>query len=95
MNGLIIEYERVIKIKPANCSLCKGKLKDGFTEFTVHIEDQVIVITDVPAWKCINCGEAYFDFETSKKIDEVIDKVKNRDYLAKPIAAGEISLAEV
>ncbi len=95
MNGLIIAYERVIKIKPANCSLCKSKLKDGFTEFTVHVADQVIVITDVPAWKCINCSEAYFDFKTSKKIDVVIDKVKNRDYLTKPIAAEEISLADV
>ena len=85
----------MIKIKPANCSLCRSQLKDGFTEFTAHIEDQVIVITDVPAWKCTNCGEAYFDFETSKKIDDVISKVKNRDYLAKPIAAGAISLAEV
>ncbi|MHA2251260.1 MAG: type II toxin-antitoxin system MqsA family antitoxin [Candidatus Kariarchaeaceae archaeon] len=82
-------------MKPAECSLCKSKLKEGYTEFTVHIEDQVIVLTDVPAWKCVNCDESYFNFDTSKKIDNVIEKVKNRDYLAKPIAAGEISLANV
>ncbi|MCE7734774.1 MAG: type II toxin-antitoxin system MqsA family antitoxin [Candidatus Heimdallarchaeota archaeon] len=85
----------MIVIKPNICSFCRSEIKEGKTEFIVHLEGQVVVLTDVPAWICINCKEAYFDFKISTKIDEVIENIRDGDFRAKPIAAGEISLADL
>jgi YgiT-type zinc finger domain-containing protein len=54
---------------PDRCRFCKGKLRDGKTEFLAHAAGEVIVIKDVPAYVCDQCGEAYYTAEISRKID--------------------------
>lgn len=39
---------------PDNCSLCKGKLKMGTTEFIARASGEVVVIKDVPAFCLAN-----------------------------------------
>ena len=79
-------------MKLKKCSLCKGKLYEGKTEFIVRVGDEIIAIKDVPAYICENCGETYFTPEYSRKIDEVMKKFHEGKFLAHPIAAGEIEL---
>ena len=50
---------------PDRCSFCKGKLHEGKTEFLAHAAGEVIVIKDVPAYVCDQCGEAYYTAEIS------------------------------
>ena len=82
-------------MKPDICSFCRGKLVEGHTEFVAHVKESVIVIEDVPAWICEQCGEPYFSSETSQKIDVIMKQVHSGDFVAKPIAAGRISLSNV
>ncbi len=79
-------------MKPERCSLCKGKLRKGKTEFTVKVGKEVISIKDVPAYVCQKCGESYFTPEISRKIDKVMREFHKGKLLAHPIAAGEIKL---
>jgi len=79
---------------PEKCSLCKGALHEGKTEFLVRVYDEVIAIRDVPAYVCDRCGEAYFTAETSRKIDAIMDSVHRGTICCRPLAAGEIRLAE-
>jgi YgiT-type zinc finger domain-containing protein len=79
-------------LKPERCSLCKGKLQEGKTEFTVKVRKEIISIKDVPAYVCQECGEAYYTPETSRKIDKVMKDFHKGKLLAHPIAAGEIKL---
>jgi len=79
-------------MKPERCSLCKGKLRKGKTEFTVKVGKEVISIKDVPAYVCQEFGEAYFTPEISRKIDKVMKEFHKGKLLAHPIAAGEIKL---
>ncbi len=51
---------------PDTCC-CKGKLREGFTEFIVKVKNEVIVIKDVPALVCDCCDEAYITPETSER----------------------------
>jgi len=81
-------------MKPNKCSLCKGKLKKDKTEFTVKIDHKIISITDIPAYVCDNCGEAYFTPEASKLIDKAILKFSKDKVALYPISAGEISYKE-
>ena len=57
---------------PDRCSFCKGKLREGTTEFMAHAAGEVIVTKDVPAYVCEQCGEAYYTTGTSRKIDGVM-----------------------
>lgn len=66
---------------------------EGKTEFVARAGDEVIVIKDVPAYICENCGEAYFTAETSRKIDKVMEDFHKGKLLARPIAAGEVELS--
>lgn len=80
---------------PEICSVCKGKVKQGFTEFIAKVNDQIIVISDIPAWVCVNCDTAYFTHEISKKIDIIMEKVHNNKFVAKPLAAGKIQFSDI
>ena len=79
-------------MKPGLCQFCKGEMKEGKTEFMARVQDQVIVIKDVPAWVCERCGEAWFSYETSEKIDKVKRDVHAGTICVRPLAAGEIEL---
>ncbi len=79
---------------PEKCSLCKGALHEGKTEFLVRVQNEVIVVRDVPAYICDRCGEAYFTAETSRRIDAIMDRVHRGTICCRPLAAGEITLAE-
>jgi YgiT-type zinc finger domain-containing protein len=77
---------------PDNCSLCKGKLKIGTTEFIARVSGEVVVIKDIPAYVCEQCGEAYYTIEISHKIDGVMRDVHRKKLHARPLPAGEVSL---
>jgi len=79
-------------ISSDTCALCGGKLREGFTELVMKVENGVVVIKKVPALLCSCCGEAYVTPEVSEKIDEVMKEFWTGKLLARPLAAGEIEL---
>jgi YgiT-type zinc finger domain-containing protein len=79
-------------ISSDTCALCGGKLREGFTELVMKVENGVVVIKKVPALLCSCCGEAYVTPEVSEKIDEVMKEFRTGKLLARPLAAGEIEL---
>ena len=77
---------------PDRCSFCKGKLHKGNSEFMAHASGEVIVIKDVPAFVCEQCGEAYYTLETSRKIDGVMRDAHKKKLSMRPLPAGEVFL---
>ncbi|MHC4854970.1 MAG: type II toxin-antitoxin system MqsA family antitoxin [Planctomycetota bacterium] len=58
------------------CVICKqGQTHDGLTTVTLERGPTTVVIKDVPAEICENCGEFYLS-------EEVTDKVQNLAELA-------------
>ena len=58
------------------CVICKsGEVQPGATSFTVERGAMTLVLKGVPARVCSQCGEAYFDETTTKRIEEIADKV--------------------
>jgi len=58
-----------------NCVICKtGQAVDGATTVTLQRSDSVIVIKDVPAKVCGDCGEYYLDESTSAKVCALAEK---------------------
>lgn len=74
------------------CSLCKGKLVERKTEFMARVGNEVVVIKDVAAWICEQCGEAFFTASISRKIDDIMRDAHRGKLCLRPLAAGEVEL---
>ena len=56
------------------CPICKGLMKEGETELTMRRDRSVIVVEEVPALVCQDCGEASVDAKTSQRAYEVAEE---------------------
>jgi YgiT-type zinc finger domain-containing protein len=60
------------------CVICKGgEVKPGRTTLTVERGALTLVIKDIPARVCGNCGEAYFDDATTAQIEVIVEKAES------------------
>ncbi len=60
------------------CFYCKGSLERGKTSFTVTRKGYHLIIDDVPAWVCRQCGEALLDEEVVDLIQEMVREMDAR-----------------
>ena len=60
-----------------NCFMCKGELVEKKVNYMVDLESTIIIIKGVPAKVCNECKEQYFDDETSKNIENIVNKLKD------------------
>ena len=59
------------------CVICKsGEARPGATTFSVERGGMTLVLKRVPARVCDQCGEAYFDEATTKRIEEIAERVQ-------------------
>ena len=51
------------------CVICRnGETTPGITIFTFTDDETIVVVKDVPAKICDNCGEEYLDSETTRRL---------------------------
>lgn len=60
-------------IKP--CPLCGGDMADGVTAIPFFIDEKIIVVKDVPAEICSDCGEACMKSSVVGKIETLLDRL--------------------
>ena len=58
------------------CAICGGSAKPGRTTVSVDTGFGVIVIRDVPANVCSQCGEDWLSDETAGEVEAIIDKAR-------------------
>lgn len=56
--------------------MCKGNLEEKKVNYVVDLEDNIIIIKEVPAKVCTQCGEQYFDDETAENIEKMVNELK-------------------
>ena len=57
-----------------NCTLCKhGETAPGLVTVTLTRGDTVVVLKEVPAEVCENCGEYYLDSATAERLYQQAD----------------------
>lgn len=67
------------------CLICKNThMKEGTTILPIERGNAILLITDIPAQVCTNCGEPYLAEDTARDVQD----------LANETLAGEISYAE-
>jgi YgiT-type zinc finger domain-containing protein len=55
--------------------LSKGSAKDGFSTFTADADGCIIVIKGVPSLVCAQCGEASYNNETARRLEQIVVSV--------------------
>jgi len=55
------------------CMFCKGEMKRGTVPFHIDREGVHVILDEIPAWVCMQCGEAYFE---EKEVDSMQALVK-------------------
>jgi len=57
------------------CVICKtGDCHPGKTHFSAFVKDAFVVVKNVDALICDNCGEAYYDSETTAYIQQQVEQ---------------------
>ena len=54
----------------------KRMAEEKKVNYVVNLEETIIIIKGVPAKVCTECGEQYFDNETSENIEKIVNQLK-------------------
>ena len=59
------------------CFRCKGDTGNKHVKHAVTLDQSVIIVKNVPALVCMQCGEVYFVDETMSRLESIIDKLES------------------
>ena len=65
------------KMNNKRCPLCSGDMADGTTAIPFFIDEKIVVIKDVPAEICADCGEAYMKSSVVGEIETILDRLND------------------
>lgn len=71
------------------CLHCDGSLRQGRASYTVNRHGYHLIIDDLPAWICEQCGEPLFDEDTVDAIQAILRDLDQRvtELTVTPLAA--------
>lgn len=55
----------------SDCSFCGGKVREKRVRVDYRLGDELVIIEDVPAGVCEQCGEQYFTARVAKALEEL------------------------
>lgn len=73
---------------PSKCPICGGKVDSGKITFTVDLSSGVVVVRNVPAFVCTQCGEEWIDDPTAVKLEAIAAKAKAQNTQIEVMAMG-------
>jgi len=66
---------------PNKCPLCGGGKKAGRTTITVDLGFGVVVVRDVPASVCSQCGADWIDDSIASKLEEIVNDARQKRHI--------------
>ena len=58
------------------CQICGGTRKPGKTTYSVDLGDSVVVIRNVRAEVCVQCGEEWIDNDTAQELERITNEAR-------------------
>jgi len=62
----------------SKCPMCHGNMEQGKTTFTSDFAFGVVVVRQVPAHVCGQCGESWLSDATSEGLEKVVDDLRQK-----------------
>ena len=63
----------------ADCTYCGGEVVEKKIDYDYRRNNRLMVVSNVPAGVCRQCGEKYFRPEVLKKMDEIYHDIFDRN----------------
>lgn len=60
------------------CPLCGGDRAPGVVTFTADLKFGVVIVREVPALVCAQCGEEWIEHPVAKKLQTVVDEARRK-----------------
>ena len=70
-------------------------MKKNEVEVIKKAGEKVVVVKDVPAWVCKQCGERYYSIDTVERINGIVKEVSEEKVKMRKIFAGELNFKAV
>lgn len=68
------------------CNICGGKYVEKRITYTIEIDNKFILVENVPAKVCSQCGEELFSPDTVEKLQKTVwSKIKPRRIIQTPV----------
>lgn len=74
-----------------SCRMCHGNMENGKTTFTSDLGFGVVVVRQVPAKVCIQCGESWLSDATSEGLEKVVDDVRQKHSVVEVLNWNELN----
>ena len=59
------------------CPLCKGNMAPGKTSLPFSLDaGNVIVVINVPALVCDQCGDDFVEIDVVRKVENILDRIE-------------------
>jgi YgiT-type zinc finger domain-containing protein len=68
------------------CPLCGGRKQPGKTTYSVDLGSGVILVRNVPATVCVQCGEAWIDHLTAQKLEQITQEAREKGLQVEVVA---------
>jgi len=62
----------------SQCPMCHGNIESGTTTFTSDLGFGVVVVRQVPAQECNQCGESWLSDTTSEGLKKIIENIRQK-----------------
>lgn len=63
------------------CPLCGGEKRSGVATFAVDLQTGVVVVRNVPALVCAQCGDAWFEDPVAATLETIVEEARNKHTL--------------
>ncbi len=63
---------------PTACPLCGGEKKAGKTTFTADLGFGVVVVRNVPATVCVQCGADWIQDSIAARLEEIVNDARKK-----------------
>ena len=64
------------QLSKSKCPVCGGKCKNGKTTFTAEFGAGVVVVRNVPATVCTQCGEDWVKDVVAERLETMVAQAK-------------------
>ena len=66
---------------PGKCPLCGGSKRVGTTTFTVELGFGIVVVRDVPATVCAQCGADWIEDSVAAQLENIVDDARKKHHM--------------
>lgn len=78
--------------KPSRCPRCGGTQRPGTTTFTSDSGSSVVVVRDVPALVCDQCGETYIVAAVAAQLEKMVADARRKGAQVEILTAANLAV---